>query len=134
VASLPYKEEKMPEPGQALKSVKVGITDVPITAGNQSGIGVDTDRFFVSKGKDPNRLQVEWTCASPSGFTVEFKDNKSPFTQSRFSRVDAGSLFSGPVRDDVQGDDHLPKDERNRYPYSVTIGNRVLDPDGQVDP
>lgn len=116
----------------ALGTVKVRVLEVPITAGNPSGIVVDPDLFRVSKGKDPSGLQVEWICAS-SGFTVEFK-KESPFTESQFTRSTPGSVLSGPVGIDVQSDDHLPDDSRKNYRYTVKIGNRELDPGGVVDP
>jgi hypothetical protein len=125
----------MPDPASALEpaleTVKVRIIEVPPTAENQSGIVVDTDPFRVSRAKDTSKLQVEWICAS-SGFAVEFKDD-SPFKESRFTRLNPGSVLSGPVRNDVQSDDHLPDGSRKNYGYSVRIGNRVLDPGGVVD-
>jgi len=126
----------MPDPAPALEpglgTVKVMIIEVPITADNPSGIVVDPDLFRVSKAKDTSGLHVEWICTS-SGFTVEFKD-ESPFTQSRFNCSTPGSVLSGPVRNDVQSDDHLPHDSRKNYRYTVRIGNRVLDPGGVVNP
>lgn len=118
----------MSDPARAFEpgTVEVRITEVPITAGNPSGITVDRDPFQVSKGKDANSLQVEWICLS-NGFSIEFKAD-SPFTQARFISPGPGSLLSGPVRDDVQ-----PDSEKN-YAYSVRIGDRVLDPGGVVNP
>ena len=125
----------MPDPGPALEpaleTVKVRIIEVPPTADNPSGIVVEPDLFGVSKAKDKSKLQVEWICAS-SGFTVEFK-NESPFTESRFTRSNPGSVLSGPVGNNVQSDDHLPDGSRKNYRYTVRISNRVLDPGGVVD-
>jgi len=122
----------MPDPVGTLETVKIRITEVPITPDNPSGIAVDIDLFRVSKGKDTSRLQVEWICTS-SGFMIEFKGD-SPFPQSRFTRSTPGSVLSGSVRDDAQSDDHLPTDKRKNYRYSVRIGNRILDPGGCVNP
>jgi hypothetical protein len=120
-----------PLPAAAAGALRVTITEVPITPEVPSGIKVDPNTFHVSKGKDPNRTQIEWFCAS-SGFKVEFKD-KSPFVPPLlpYSRTTPGSVYSGPVGD-VQPDDNLPDDQRTHYKYSVKIGG-VLDPDGEVD-
>ena len=115
----------------ALQTVKVRILEVPITADNPSGITVDTELFQVSKALDQSKLQVEWICTS-NGFAVEFKD-ESPFRDPRFTRTTPGSVLSGPVRDNVQSDDHLPDDSRKNYRYTVRLGGRVLDPGGVVD-
>lgn len=116
----------MPDPVAALETVKVRVTEVPITPENPSGITLDTDPFHVSKEKDTSRLQVEWVCTS-SGFTIEFNGD-SPFPQSQFTRSTPGSLLSQGVRDGV------PPDDQKIYKYSVRIGDRVLDPGGIVTP
>jgi|HubBroStandDraft_6_1064221.scaffolds.fasta_scaffold208230_1 hypothetical protein len=115
----------------ALETVKVRIMEVPPTADNPSGIVVEPDLFAVSRAKDTSKSQVEWICVS-SGFIVEFK-NEAPFTESRFTRSNPGSVLSGPVRNNVQSDDHLPHESRKNYQYTVRIGSRVLDPGGVVD-
>lgn len=122
----------MPDPVTTLQTVKVRIIELPVTPDNLSGIRVDKDPFQVSKASDVSSLQVEWICAS-NGFTVEFK-GESPFTQSRFTRSNPGSVISGRVRGDVDSDHHLPDDKRKNFRYSVRIGNRVLDPGGVVNP
>jgi hypothetical protein len=114
----------MAEPAQAVETVKVTITNMP------TGIVVDREPFRVSKGKDKGRLQVEWICHS-DGFTVEFT-HESPFEQSKFSSPIRGTVLSGPVREDVKADG--PDGLRKSYKYTVTIGKRIIDPTGQVDP
>jgi hypothetical protein len=121
----------MPDPGQALETVKVKITEVPITPDVPSGIKVDKEPFRVSKEKDTSRLQVEWICDS-SGFTVEF-EGESPFAQRRFTRPSPGAVFSGRVRDNVQSDDHIDEPRRKNYRYTVTTDKGSHDPNGQVD-
>jgi hypothetical protein len=122
----------MSDSAPVLQTVKITITEVPVTTQNPSGIAVSQDIFQVSKARDAASLQVEWICGS-SGFAIEFKRGDSPFAESQFRRSTAGSLLSGRVRNEVQPDDHLPHSSRKNYLYSVRIGNRVLDPGGVVN-
>jgi hypothetical protein len=123
----------MPEARKGLKTEKVGITNIG------TGIVVDREPFRVSKKDDESRLQVEWICKS-DGFTVEFTP-ESPFanpqdpenpTNPVFRSKGPGSVLSGRVRENVKFDG--PDGLRKSYKYTVTIGKKIIDPTGQVDP
>ena len=114
----------MAEAKEGFETERVGITNT------LTGIVVDREPFRVSKGKDKGRLQVEWICHS-DGFTVEFT-HESPFEQSKFSSPIRGAVLSGPLREGVKADG--PDGLRKSYKYTVTIGKRIIDPTGQVDP
>jgi len=124
----------MAEPKEGLATERVGITNIG------TGIVVDREPFRVSKKDDVGRLQVQWICDT-SGFTVEFthgspfanpQDPANPKNPVFRSKGPGEAVLSGRVRADVSYDG--PDGLRKTYKYTVTIGERVIDPTGQVDP
>ena len=118
---------------EGFKTERVGITNVG------TGIVVDREPFRVSKKNDEGRFQVEWICDSDA-FTVTFEE--SPFANPEYpnnpenpvfrSKGPGAPVLSGRVRDDVESDG--PDGLRKSYKYTVTIGKKIIDPTGQVDP
>ena len=99
------------------REIPVHIKVDPVTG----DISVVPNKFRISK----NQFQeVQWTC--DYDFVVSFNKNGSPFYESQF---DQDNPCSGlPLRIGTGDGDARP------YDYSVTVGNRTLDPQGVVDP
>jgi hypothetical protein len=87
---------------------------------------VSEEYFYVSKSKNE---EVRWVCAQEHDcsknrpcFSVEFKNNDSPFYEYQFS---SDAPVSGLVRRNV-----LPSNQI--YKYTVRIGEKSSDPGGGV--
>lgn len=95
-----------------------------IVNGLTGDISVFPDEFRVSK---KNLQEVRWVCLPEKDFSVDFKPSTgSPFYETHF---DQDNPCSGLPDRKVQavGDQKV-------YKYSVTVGNRTIDPQGVVDP
>jgi hypothetical protein len=98
-----------------------GVNIVFKKSDDENSLTVKPGKFHIYTDPAKGPVQVEWNCASP-GLSIDFYGpNGSPFPESHYPTANGGYLSSPATR---YGD----------FKYRVTIGENVLDPDGQVDP
>lgn len=93
---------------------------VKIKVDRQGQISVLPKQFKLHKHRDQ---YVRWICNSREPFMVEF-ENGSPFYEAQFS---TDHPCSGFARREV-----LPAKFRP-YKYTVRVGDKLLDPQGQIE-
>jgi hypothetical protein len=99
---------------------------VKVWVNSEGKVEVDPDYFSVSKKENQ---EVRWECVQGHGhsgdgpcFSVEFKNNDSPFYEFQFT---SDAPVSGLVRRNVLASDRV-------YKYTVRIGKEFKDPGGGV--